>query len=253
MAALSLALVGGIAYAKDCVQADFRVVINGEYEDIAYEKSQGKLYIPARQVFESLGAKVSWNESKVVLSHGDSSIYPEFYLKNGLSYVSASYVADTFGFSVLEYPEINVLNISSKTENNADSLLKELPDYDHYTYDDLNWLSRIIHAESDGEPYEAKIAVGNVILNRVASPMYPDTIKDVIFDKKGGVQFAPTIDGSIYNTPSSESFLAAYEVLEGKRNAEDALFFINPRYAKSSWVSLNRPYAFTLENHDFYY
>jgi N-acetylmuramoyl-L-alanine amidase len=75
----------------------------------------------------------------------------------------------------------------------------------------------------------------------------------VIFDNKSGVQFTPTVNGSIYNTPSSESFLAAFEVLEGKRNAENALFFINPRYAKSSWVSRNRKYAFTLENHDFYY
>ena len=63
--------------------------------------------------------------------------------------------------------------------------------------DELYWLSRIISAESQGEPWEGKIAVGNVVLNRVASPDFPDTIYGVIFDDRWGGQFEPVRNGTV--------------------------------------------------------
>lgn len=61
-----------------------------------------------------------------------------------------------------------------------------------YTDDDLYWLSLIISAESQGESLTGQIAVGNVVLNRVASSQFPNTIRAVIFDTKDAVQFEPT-------------------------------------------------------------
>ncbi len=115
------------------------------------------------------------------------------------------------------------------------------------------WLSRIIYAESRGEPLRGKIAVGNVIMNRVESPLFPNTIYSVIFDRKYGTQFTPVATGAIYNTPTEECVRAAKMVLEGATVHDRVLYFMNPRIATSSWISKNRKYAFTIGNHAFYY
>jgi N-acetylmuramoyl-L-alanine amidase len=122
-----------------------------------------------------------------------------------------------------------------------------------YRDDEVLWLSRIIHAESRGEPLLGQIAVGNVVLNRVRSSEYPNTIWGVIFDRKYGVQFSPILDGSIYNTPGYSATLAAKICLEGTDVTGGAFFFLNVRLATSSWIPKNRDYAFTIGNHDFYY
>ena len=114
------------------------------------------------------------------------------------------------------------------------------------------WLSRIISAEARGESLQGKIAVGNVVLNRVRSSQFPNTIYGVIFDKKYGVQFAPTANGTIYNTPTAESVIAAKMCLEGYSISNSALYFFNPKYTSGSWVRQNRQYAFTIGNHAFY-
>ena len=122
-----------------------------------------------------------------------------------------------------------------------------------YKSDEVLWLARIIHAESGAEPFLGKIAVGNVVLNRVRSPQYPNTIWGVIFDRKHGTQFSPVSFGTIYNTPSAESVIAAKICLEGYTLSEEILFFMNPRLSTTNWIAENRPYAFTIGRHDFYY
>ncbi len=120
--------------------------------------------------------------------------------------------------------------------------------------DDLYWMSRIIHSEAQGESYEGKVAVGNVIMNRVSSKLFPNTIKGVVFDKQNGyTQFSPVIDGSIYNTPDEESIRAAKEVLNGARPVGDALYFLNPRKSTNFWIVKNRKLKTTIGLHDFYY
>lgn len=121
-----------------------------------------------------------------------------------------------------------------------------------YTEQDLYWLSRIIHAESNGEPMLGKLAVGTVIMNRVKSPEFPNTVKGVIFDTKHGVQFTPVANNSIYNTPSSESVEAAKKVLEGYRISDKVLYFVNENISPNSWIAQNRDYVLTVGNHKFY-
>ena len=122
----------------------------------------------------------------------------------------------------------------------------------NYDEDDLYWLARIISAEAKGEPLKGQIAVGNVVLNRVRHASYPNTIYGVIFDRKYGTQFSPVSFGTIYNEPSASSVIAAKICLEGYSISNSALFFMNPRIATTNWISQNRPYAFTIANHDFY-
>lgn len=131
----------------------------------------------------------------------------------------------------------------------------EYPEHGDSFYDqnDLYWLSRIINAESEGEPIAGKIAVGNVVLNRVADSSFPNNIYDVIFDRAGGVQFTPTANGTINRTPTAESIIAAKACLESyKVTPKNILFFLNPIKSTSTWIQENQSYVMTIGNHDFY-
>ncbi len=121
-----------------------------------------------------------------------------------------------------------------------------------YKTDEVYWLARIISSEAGGESFLGQIAVGNVVLNRVRHKAYPNTIYGVIFDRKHGTQFSPVAIGTIFRPPTARAVIAAKICLEGYTLSEDILFFMNPRIATSSWISQNRPFAFTIGNHDFY-
>ncbi len=124
---------------------------------------------------------------------------------------------------------------------------------DVYDEEDLYWLSRIISAESRGEPFLGQIAVGNVVLNRTRSRQYPNSIYGVIFDRTHGVQFSPAANGSVYKKPTQSAIDAAKVCLEGYTISEKILFFYEPTIASSSWIGQNRPLAFRIGAHYFYY
>ena len=123
----------------------------------------------------------------------------------------------------------------------AQALLDRAPEYDY-----------LISAEAKGEPFLGQIAVGNVVLNRVKSASYPNTVYGVIFDRKYGTQFSPVSYGTIYKAPTAGAIIAAKICLEGYSLSDSALFFVNPRIATNNWIVRTRPYAFTIGNHDFY-
>ena len=122
-----------------------------------------------------------------------------------------------------------------------------------YRSDEVYWLSRIINAESGGEILKGKIAVGNVILNRVRSSYFPNTIYGVIFDKKNGTQFSPTANGMIYKAPNTQSIIAAKICLEGYSINTGILYFVNPSIVPHCWVCQNRRLYAQIGNHAFYY
>ena len=118
--------------------------------------------------------------------------------------------------------------------------------------EDLYWLSRIISAESRGEPMLGQIAVGNVVLNRVASKQFPDTIREVIFDTRNGVQFEPVSNGSVYDEPTQSALQAALLCLEGARPVEDCLYFFAPALSAGTWIVNNCTYHTTIGSHQFF-
>lgn len=123
----------------------------------------------------------------------------------------------------------------------------------NYNQDDLYWLARIIHAEAGAEPYEGKVAVGNVILNRVASNNFPNTIYNVIFEYYQDIpQFSPVADGTIYNTPSEESMQAARDALNGSKPVGNSTYFFNPDKAAGTWIVKNKAYLAKIGEHSFY-
>lgn len=122
-----------------------------------------------------------------------------------------------------------------------------------YNSADLLWLSRIIYAESNTEPFEGKIAVGNVVLNRVRSEEFPNTVYGVIFDRKYGTQFTPVANGTIYNTPTEMCVIAAKICLDGYTLSDSVLYFMDAEAASTMWIANNRKFAFLIGKHSFYY
>ena len=91
--------------------------------------------------------------------------------------------------------------------------------------------------------------MGNVVLNRVASPLFPNTVRDVLFQPN---QFTPASSGVLQRTPSAESVIAAKLCLDGANTAGNALYFVNPRVSPNSWAARNRPYVATIGAHAFF-
>lgn len=152
-------------------------------------------------------------------------------------------------FNIAE--SVSEIHVSEENEDVFYDTLEETPAAG-YSESDLYWLSRIIEAEASGESQKGKIAVGNCVINRTKSTEFPNSIYDVIFDKKHGVQYQPTANGSIYNTPSEASVQAAKDALNGYSVVENALYFCSTRVAPHSWASKNRKYLTTIGNHVFY-
>jgi N-acetylmuramoyl-L-alanine amidase len=117
-----------------------------------------------------------------------------------------------------------------------------------YSAYDLDVLSRIVEAEAGGEPYEGKIAVAEVIMNRVASPEYPSSIEAVVYQPR---QFSPVSNGMINKPASDDSIRAATEVLSTyKGNPNGALYFYNPSKTSDKWVR-SRAVVEVIGNHIF--
>ena len=119
-----------------------------------------------------------------------------------------------------------------------------------YDETDVYWMSRIISAEARGESFVGKIAVGTVVMNRIASAEFPNSVYDVVFDRRYGVQFTPAYSGAIYNNPNEECVIAAKIALDGGNTAGDSLYFSSS--SMGCWAARNRPFAMTIGHHSFY-
>ena len=193
---------------------------------------------PGLQIIAGDGCYVTYANGRALFN-----TTPNVIMSDGRMYIPAAVFAKAVGMSVSH------VNGGIRLFGSYSPLLHAEK---FYREDEVFWLARIIHAESRGEALIGQIAVGNVVMNRVRSAYYPNTIYGVIFDRKYGVQFSPVLDGTIYNTPGYNATLAAKICLEGYDLSEGAFFFLNTALATSSWIPLNREYAFTIGNHDFY-
>ncbi|AIQ67198.1 cell wall hydrolase [Paenibacillus graminis] len=116
---------------------------------------------------------------------------------------------------------------------------------------DLLLLQKIVMAEAEGEPYQGKVAVANVVLNRLRSANFPDTIHDVIYQKS---QFSPVANGRLKRVkPNADSIKAVTAALSGtKAVTDDTYFFLSLKLAQDLTVHHSRQYAKTIGNHTFY-
>ena len=112
---------------------------------------------------------------------------------------------------------------------------------------DLNLLTRIIYSEARGEPYSGQVAVGAVVLNRVRSSSFPNTIAGVIYQKGA---FDAVDDGQINLTPNETAKKAAQDALNGWDPSYGAIYYFNPKTTTNSWI-WSRPLTVVIGNHRF--
>lgn len=112
----------------------------------------------------------------------------------------------------------------------------------------LEWLARVIAAESRGEPLVGQVAVGAVVLNRVESDRFPNTVYEVIFQPN---QFESIGNGAIYRNPPPSAYTAARIAMSGYDPTSGSLYFYNPRsVSRSNWIH-SRSVIRTIGNHNF--
>ncbi|SHH86601.1 N-acetylmuramoyl-L-alanine amidase [Sporobacter termitidis DSM 10068] len=250
----TLTSAGAISLRVDSAPASVRLSVQNE-----------TTYAPLRAMTALLapGAAVSWENGQAVVRTQALTVTArpgDIYLNangrmlyiadgvqvsNGSVLVPVRVLARAFGASVAWDGATGTASVASGSGTIAagDS---------YYNSNDVYWLARIINAESSGEPLKGKLAVGNVILNRVKSADFPDTIYDVIFDDRWGGQFQPVNNGTIYDTPSADSVLAAKLCLDGASVAGGSLFFLNPAISSNLWTMENRTLVATIGSHQFY-
>lgn len=111
----------------------------------------------------------------------------------------------------------------------------------------LNLLSRVIYGESRGEPYTGQVAVGAVVMNRVRSSSFPNTISGVVYQSGA---FDAVRDGQINLTPDSTARKAAQDALNGWDPSYGAIYYFNPATATNKWI-WSRPMTITIGKHRF--
>lgn len=112
---------------------------------------------------------------------------------------------------------------------------------------DTNLLARLIYGEARGEPYTGQVAVGAVVLNRVKSSKFPNTIAGVIYQKGA---FDVVADGQINMSPNSTAIKAAKDAMNGWDPSYGSIYYFNPSTATNKWI-WSRPHTVTIGKHRF--
>ncbi len=243
--------------------ADVPVLLDGAVLPSPGDLENGTTYVRLREFCEALGMRVWWESgaahaesealsitaapgTQYITANGRYLYVPGgVRIENGCTLVPIRALGKAVGAEVFWDREIKgaVARSGSGTLESGDT---------YYDAETLDLLSRIISAESRGEPLAGQIAVGNVVMNRVVSDRFPNTVYDVIYDTAGGVQFTPVANGQIDLEPAEISVIAAKLVLDGASEAGDSLFFYDPEKSVSTWIAENCTFYRTIGVHWFY-
>ena len=253
-------LLAAVLACQTAQAAYVTVTVDGQELPGEVLAREGVTYVPLIRLLDAMGGwEAEWNQKERTAS-ADTGLFSlsvterrshvlangyafdtgaDVFLYSGRTYVPLRSVANLLG------AEVEFVNWSTPIAVSTVPALK-------YTEEDLYWLSRIISAESRGESLLGQLAVGHVVLNRVASSQFPNTIKEVVFDTKDAVQFEPVANGTIYDEPTAQSVLAAQMVLNGTRVIGDCMYFFSPALSQGTWIRENCTYFTTIGCHRFY-
>ncbi len=157
-----------------------------------------------------------------------------FQRKNGLTVDGIAGPATLRAMGIYNSSSSSSSNNSSSTSSSSNS-------------SNVNLLAKLIYAESRGEPYTGQVAVGAVVMNRVKSSSFPNTISGVVYQSGA---FDAVSDGQINLTPDSNAKKAAQDALNGWDPSYGAIYYFNPATATNKWI-WSRPMTITIGKHRF--
>ncbi|BAU28457.1 copper amine oxidase-like protein [Aneurinibacillus soli] len=245
--------------------ASSAVTINGKTVQTETLMQNDTMLVPAR-FFMNTGVVVQWSEAyqAVVLTKGNITIslpsqqsYADVLVHPGTTwhrdqlpvvttdrkdgtYIPLRYAAETLGMTVWYDAESQ----SASVHTNSSGPVKILESTPSPEAKDpaMHWLYQLTEAEAGGESLQGKIAVAASVLNRVKTPGWPKSVKDVIFEVahvngSDYYQYSPVLDKRIYNvTPSQETIKAVNLALHGTDPSKQAVIFYNPEKTANQWV-----------------
>ena len=133
------------------------------------------------------------------------------------------------------------MSVSSSTTNKTTSSSTT------YSDSDINLLTKLIYGEARGESYVGQVAVGAVVMNRIKSSSFPNTMSGVIYQRNA---FTAVNDGQINLTPNDTARKAAIDAMNGWDPTYGAIYYYNPKIATSTWI-FSRQTTITIGNHVF--
>ncbi len=157
-----------------------------------------------------------------IFGAGTKSAVIAFQKKNGLT---ADGVVGKATYKALGMTNSYNLLVGSTSNNNGGT--------NGYSSSDVYLLAKTIYAEGRGEPYTGQVAIGAVVLNRVRSSQFPNTISGVVYQKHA---FTAVTDGQINLTPNETAMRAAKDAMSGWDPTGGALYYYNPAIATSAWI-----------------
>lgn len=215
-----------------------RVDTNSEEYAIAIETatlkkgSSGDLVKQVQQKLKNWGYLTGKVDG--IFGNATKTAVQKFQRKNGLT-------AD----GIVGKKTFDALGIKASSNNNSSSSSNKTPTTS--TNNDTYLLAKCIHGEARGESYTGQVAVGAVILNRVKSSSFPNTISGVIYQKNA---FTAVLDGQINLEPDQSSMNAAKDALNGYDPTGGCIYYYNPKTATSKWI-FSRPIVTTIGRHVF--
>lgn len=246
---------------QTALATDLTVIVDGQELPGEAFVQDGRTYVPLAQLLEAMGGwETSWDQdtrtafAETELFSLTVPVQQEQVLADGFAFDAGAVSLMCFGRTYVPLrPVANLLGAQVEfVDWDTPVAVRTAGGEADYTEEDLYWLSRIISAESRGESLLGQLAVGNVVLNRVASSQFPNTIKEVVFDDKDAIQFEPVANGTVYDAPTEQSVLAARLVLNGTSVVDDCMFFFNPSLSQGLWIRQNCTYYSTIGCHQFY-
>ena len=243
------------------------VFFNGEPMALAnYARLFGGMTcVPVRDFFEAMGCAVNWDKAAqtIFITREDGlnmEIYPGDRLAraNGRCWYMARPCSADEGMAMIPLRDAAKVFSCTVTWDNVTrtafleggALLESGETF--YDQEDLLWIARIVRHESCNQPLDGKVAVANVIINRMRDAGFPNTAEEVIFDTRNGVQFVKRSSKSILKDPCETCWLAAKLALEGYETAPGCFFFASNKVAPTCWAGRNRQVYTVIGGHTFF-
>lgn len=260
-----------IANAKPDEYSGFQIPVDVEINGAIVKCPQkgfvedGTTYIPVRAFSNAINAYIDWDSTlnvAKVLSDGVSFAFYEngaCYCNDvlelgattktydGTMYVPVRFICDKLDFEIIWNDMYFCADILAPgVEVNAEFVEKS------YDKADLLMLARLVYLESKSESLSAKIGVADTVVNRVKSPLYPNTVQGAIMDTKYSVQYPPAHTDKMNVTPPAECMIAAKCALSGVNLVRNSVSFVNKNQFATSWVANNMKHYNTIGNLGFF-